>query len=65
MTPFAAACPLIRKTPNNAIISAAALKRVIYIGGCKVTVRYSGQKNPSAVKRIKDTLIAGATAGKS
>ena len=39
--------------------------KVVYIGGCKVTVRYSGQKNPSAVKRIKDTLIAGATAGKS
>ena len=38
---------------------------VLYIGGCKVTVRYSGQKNPSAVKRIKDTLIAGATARKS
>ena len=33
--------------------------KVVYIGGCKVTVRYSGQKNPSAVKRIKDTLIAG------
>ena len=26
--------------------------KVVYIGGCKVTVRYSGQKNPSAVKRI-------------
>lgn len=32
--------------------------KVLYIDGCKVTVRYSGQKNPSAVKHIKDTLIS-------
>ena len=39
--------------------------QVFYVDGCKVTVRYSAEKNPSAVKRIKDTLIAGTTAGKS
>ena len=29
---------------------------VIYVDGCKVTVRYSGEKNPAAVKNIKDIL---------
>ena len=39
--------------------------KVLYIDGCKVTVRYSSQKNPSAVKNIKDTLISGGTTKKS
>ena len=39
--------------------------KVLYIDGCKVTVRYSGQKNPSAVKNIKDTLISGGTTKKT
>ena len=39
--------------------------KVLYIDGCKVTVRYSGQKNPSAVKHIKDTLISNGTTRKS
>lgn len=39
--------------------------KVFYIDGCKVTVRYSGKKNPSAVKNIKDTLISGGTTKKS
>ena len=30
---------------------------VLFIDGCKVTVRYSRQKNPSAVKVIKETLL--------
>lgn len=38
---------------------------VLYIDGCKVTVRYSGQKNPSAVKHIKDTLISSGATKKS
>jgi hypothetical protein len=35
--------------------------QVFYVDGCKVTVRYSGEKNPAAVKNIKDTLIASGT----
>ena len=38
---------------------------VIYVDGCKVTVRYSGEKNPAAVKNIKDTLISNGTTRKS
>ena len=32
--------------------------QVIYINGCKVTVRYSGQSNPAAIKNIKNTLLS-------
>ena len=32
--------------------------------GCKVTVRYSRQKNPSAVKVIKETLLVSGTTRK-
>jgi hypothetical protein len=39
--------------------------QVFYVDGCKVTVRYSGEKNPAAVKNIKDTLIASGTIRKS
>ena len=38
---------------------------VIYVDGCKVTVRYSGEKNPAAVKNIKDTLISSGITPKS
>ena len=34
--------------------------QVLFVDGYKVTIRYSTQKNPSAVKAIKDTLLAGA-----
>ena len=34
---------------------------VLFIDGCKVTVRYSRQKNPSAVKVIKETLLVSGT----
>lgn len=33
--------------------------QVLYIDGCKVTLRYSGQKNPSAIKNIRNALISG------
>lgn len=39
--------------------------QTLYIDGCKVTVKYSGRKNPSAIKNIKDTLISGGTVRKS
>lgn len=38
---------------------------VIYVDGCKVTVRYSGKENPAAVKNIKDTLISSGITRKS
>ena len=37
---------------------------VLFIDGCKVTVRYSRQKNPSAVKVIKETLLVSGTTRK-
>ncbi len=39
--------------------------QVFYVDGCKVTVRYSDEKNPAAVKNIKDTLISRGTTRKS
>ena len=39
--------------------------QVFYVDGCKITVRYSGEKNPAAVKNIKDTLISNGTMRKS
>ena len=29
----------------------------IYVDGCKVTVRYSGHKNPDAIRGIKEILL--------
>ena len=28
--------------------------QMIYVDGCKVTVRYAGKENPAAVREIKD-----------
>lgn len=39
--------------------------QVLYIDGCKVSVRYGGEKNPSVVKNIKDALIFGIPPKKS
>lgn len=39
--------------------------QVFYVDGCKVTIRYSEQKNPSAIKNIKGALLAGITLKKS
>ena len=33
--------------------------QVLIIGGCKVTVSFSEQDNPSAAKTIKDALLTG------
>ena len=30
---------------------------VIYVDGCKVTIKYSKQENPSALRAIRDGLI--------
>ena len=34
-----------------------AQTQTIYVDGCKVTVRYSGHKNPDAIRRIKEILL--------
>ena len=39
-------------------------RQVVYIDGCKITVKYSDQKNPKAVKNIKDALISGVSVKK-
>lgn len=39
--------------------------QVILVDGYKVTIRYSTQKNPSAIKAIKDTLLANVAAKQS
>ena len=31
--------------------------QTIYVDGCKVTVRYSGHKNPDAIRGIKEILL--------
>ena len=35
--------------------------QVLYIDGCKESVKYSDQKNPAAVQNIKDTLISSGS----
>ena len=32
--------------------------QVLYVDGCKVTVRYSGQKNPRRISEIKSLLLS-------
>ena len=32
--------------------------QVFYVDGCKVTVRYSGQKNPRRISEIKSLLLS-------
>lgn len=32
--------------------------QTIYVDGCKITVHYAGQKNPNAVRGIKEILLA-------
>ena len=34
-----------------------AQMQTIYVDGCKVTVRYSGHKNPDAIRGIKEILL--------
>ena len=34
-----------------------AQTQTIYVDGCKVTVRYSGHKNPDAIRGIKEILL--------
>ncbi len=36
-----------------------------YVDGCKVTVHYSEEKNPDAVRGIRDILLSAAKKGKS
>ena len=36
----------------------AGQAQTIYVDGCKVTVRYTEQKNPNKVREIKDILLA-------
>jgi len=38
---------------------------VLYIDGCKISVRYSGEKNPALIRNIKNVLISGSPAKKS
>lgn len=39
--------------------------QVLYIDGCKVSVKYSDQKNPAAVQNIKDILISSGSIKRS
>lgn len=38
--------------------------QVFFVDGHKVTVRYSREKNPSAIRAIKETLLANVGAKK-
>ena len=39
--------------------------QVLYIDGCKVSVKYSDQKNPAAVQNIKDILMSSGSIKRS
>lgn len=39
--------------------------QVLYVDGCKISVKYRDKDNPPVVKKIKDTLIAGGSTKKS
>ena len=54
-----------RDNISTKVNQSAERPTVIYVDGCKVTVRYSGKENPAAVKNIKDTLISSGTTRKS
>ena len=54
-----------RDNISTKVNQSAERPTVIYVDGCKVTVRYSGEKNPAAVKNIKDTLISSGVTRKS
>lgn len=40
-------------------------KQVLYIDGCKVTIRYSDQENPLAVRQIRNALISSISTKKT
>ena len=58
-----AASPKGPKTKNRSMAANAPKERrlVLYIDGCKVSVKYSDQENPAAVQNIKDTLISSGS----
>ena len=39
--------------------------QVVYIDGCKVTFKYSGQENPPALQAIRDVLINSISPGET
>ncbi|MFG6373987.1 MAG: hypothetical protein K1W04_07620 [Oscillospiraceae bacterium] len=36
----------------------------LYVDGCKVTVHYSQDKNPDAIRGIRNILLSGTKSGK-
>ncbi len=48
---------LMNKAPLAALPDKSPQAQVLFVDGHKVTVRYSGEKNPPALRAIKDMLI--------
>lgn len=46
-----------KQCPEYVLAHETAQTQTIYVDGCKVTVRYSGHKNPDAIRGIKEILL--------
>ena len=53
-----------KKLSAPASAGSGPLSQALFIDGCKVTVTYSGQNNPNAVRAIRDILIGSISAQK-
>ena len=62
---FLGACTMEKITQSEKTARNSEQSQVLYIDGFKVTVRYSGQRNPAAVRNIKSTLLSGGAAKKN
>ena len=48
-----------KKTMPDNETRSAERRQVLFVDGCKVTVKYSEQKNPAVARTIKDALLVG------
>lgn len=53
-----------KAAPLAALPDQGPQAQVLFVDGHKVTVRYSGKKNPPALRAIKDVLINSASTKK-
>lgn len=49
-----------KKTMPRNETHSAERRQVLFVDGCKVTVKYSEQKNPTVARTIKNALLVGA-----
>ncbi len=53
-----------KAAPLMAVSDKSPQTQVLFVDGHKVTVRYSGEKNPPALRAIKDVLINSVSSKK-